>query len=131
MTPFVVNSFYFCDPDGRTEYVQSREPMEVDERTPSVRRLVFENINAANCHVAAAYFEGLPERKIEEIIMKNITVTYAENPKWDVPAMSEGVEACSLKGIFANNVKKLILKNVSITGQKGEAVTLNNVDETE
>lgn len=131
MTPFVVNSFYFCDPDGRTEYVQSREPMEVDERTPSIRRLEFENIHASNCHVAAAYFEGLPEKKIEEIVMKNITVTYAENPKWDVPAMSEGVEACSLKGIFASNVKKLTLENVSITGQKGEAVTLNHVDEIE
>lgn len=131
MTPFVVNSFYFCDPDGRTEYVQSREPMAVDERTPSIRRLEFENIHAANCHVAAAYFDGLPERKIEEIVMKNITVTYAENPKQDVPAMSEGVEACCLKGIYANNVKKLVLRNVSITGQKGEAVTLRNVDETQ
>ena len=63
--------------------------------------------------------------------MKNITVTYAENPRQDVPAMSEGVEACSLKGIYANNVKKLVLRNVSITGQKGEAVTLRNVDETQ
>ena len=25
MTPFVVNSFYFCDPDGKTEYVGSRK----------------------------------------------------------------------------------------------------------
>ena len=81
--------------------------------------------------MAAAYFDGLPERKIEEIVMKNITVTYAENPRQDVPAMSEGVEACSLKGIYANNVKKLVLRNVSITGQKGEAVTLRNVDETQ
>lgn len=26
MTPFTANAFYFCDPDGRTEFVQSREP---------------------------------------------------------------------------------------------------------
>lgn len=25
MTPFVINCFYFCDPDGKTEFVQSRE----------------------------------------------------------------------------------------------------------
>lgn len=131
MTPFVVNSFYFCDPDGRTEYVQSREWMPVDDRTPYVKRLDFEDIDAKNCHVAAAYFDGLPEQKIEEIIMKNITVTYAENPKCDVPAMSEGVEACCLKGIFANNVKRLVLKNVSVTGQKGEAIVLSGVDELE
>lgn len=131
MTPFVVNSFYFCDPDGKTAYVQSREWMPVDDRTPYIKRLDFEDIKASNCHVAAAYFDGLPEQKIEEIIMKNIDVTYAENPKCDVPAMSEGVEACSLKGIYANNVKRLILKDVSIAGQQGEAVVLSNVDELE
>lgn len=131
MTPFVVNSFYFCDPDGKTEYVQSREKYPVDDRTPYIKRLCFEDIHATNCHVAAAYFDGLPEQKIEEIIMKNISVTYAENPKCDVPAMSEGVEACSLKGIFANNVKRLVLKNVSVEGQQGEAVTLSGVDELE
>lgn len=129
MTPFVVNSFYFCDPDGKTEYVQSRQMMPVDERTPCIKRMDFEDINARNCHVAAAYFDGLPEQKIEEIHMENITVTYAKNPKCDVPAMSAGVEPCSLKGIWANNVKKLSLKNVSITGQEGEEIVLSGVEE--
>lgn len=129
MTPFVVNSFYFCDPDGKTEYVQSRNPAPVDERTPSIKRLAFEDIDAQNCHVAAGYFDGLPEQKIEEIVLKNIRVTYAENPKRDVPAMSAGVEECSLKGIFANNVKRLKLQNVTIAGQQGEAFTLAGVEE--
>ncbi len=129
MTPFVVNSFYFCDPDGRTSYVQSRECMPVDDGTPSIRRLVFRNIDAKNCHVAAAHFDGLPEQKIEEIVMEHVAVSYAENPKRDVPAMSEGVEPCSRKGIFANNVKKLTLRDVSVTGQEGEAVILQGVDE--
>lgn len=129
MTPFVANCFYFCDPDGKTSYVQSRETMPVDDRTPHVKRLVFEDIDAKNCHVAAAFFDGLPEQKIEEIVMRNVAVSYAENPKCDVPAMSEGVEACSLKGVFANNVKKLTLQNVTVTGQEGEAITLNGVDE--
>ena len=129
MTPFVVNCFYFCDPDGKTEYVQSRKEMPVDDRTPYVKRLVFEDIDAKNCHVAAAHFDGLPEQKIEEIVMKNVKVSYAEHPKCDVPAMSEGVEACSLKGIFASNVKKLTLQEVDITGQNGDAVILQGVDE--
>ena len=128
MTPFVVNCFYFCDPDGKTDYVQSREKMPVDDRTPYVKHLIFEDINAKNCHVAAAHFDGLPEQKIEEIVMKNVAVTYAENPKRDVPAMSEGVEACSLKGIFARNVKKLTMQEVSVSGQTGEAVVLEGVD---
>lgn len=131
MTPFVVNCFYFCDPDGKTEYVQSRELMPVDYRTPYIKRLCFEDIDAKNCHVAAAYFDGLPEQKIEEITMKNIRVSYAENPKCDVPSMSNGVEPCSLKGIYANNVKKLSLENVEVTGAVGDPIIVVGVDELE
>lgn len=128
MTPLVVNSFYFCDPDGKTEYVQSREPYPVDDRTPSIKRLVFENMECTNCHVAAAFFDGLPEQKIEEIVMKNITVTYAADAKCDVPAMSEGVEKSAKRGMFARNIANLHLENVKIEGQSGEALELIGVD---
>lgn len=128
MTPFVVNAFYFCDPDGKTEYVQSRAPQPVDQRTPQIRRLEFRNIDAGDCHVAAAYFEGLPEQKIQEIEMENVQVSFAEHPKKDVPAMSSGVEPCSLRGMYAGNVEKLVLKNVKICGQEGKDITCEGVD---
>ena len=128
MTPLVVNCFYFCDPDGKTEYVQSRELYPVDEGTPAIKKLVFENMECTNCHVAAAYFDGLPEQKIEEIVMKNISITYAEDAKCDVPAMTEGVEPSSKRGLFARNVKKLQLENVKIEGQIGEAMELIEVN---
>jgi len=131
MTPLVVNSFYFCDPDGKTPYVQSREPYPVDDRTPSIRKMIFENMECTNCHVAAAYFDGLPEQKIEEIYMKNISVSYAEHAKTDVPAMSEGVSESSKRGLFARNVAKLTLENVCIEGQVGEAYEFIGVDELE
>lgn len=131
MTPFVVNCFYFCDPDGKTEYVQSREWMPADDRTPVIKKLCFEDINAKNCHVAAAFFDGLPEQKIEEIRMKNVSVSYADNPKCDVPSMSKGVTACSRKGIFASNIEKLVLDNVVISGADGEPVTTVNVNHLE
>ncbi len=131
MTPLVVNCFYFCDPDGKTEYVQSREAYPVDERTPVVKKLVFENMDCTGCHVAAAYFDGLPEAKIEELVLRNISVSYSDNPKSGVPAMSEGVEPSSRRGLFARNVAKLRLENVRIEGQAGEALELKNVDEIE
>lgn len=131
MTPLVVNAFYFCDPDGKTEYVQSREVYPVDERTPVIKKMVFENMDCTNCHVAAGYFDGLPEAKIEEIYMKNIHISYAENPKCDRPAMSEGVEASSKRGLFARNVARLTLDHVTIEGQDGEAYELIGVDDLE
>ena len=131
MTPLVVNAFYFCDPDGKTRYVQSREPYPVDERTPVIRKMTFENMTCTNCHVAAAYFDGLPEQKIEEIVLKNITISYAENPKCDVPAMSEGVEKSSRRGMFVRNVSHLVLDHVSISGQEGEPLETIGVDKVE
>ena len=128
MTPFTANAFYFCDPDGRTEYVQSREWHEVDERTPAMKHFLFENINAVNCHVAAAYFAGLPESKIEKLEMKNCTMSFASEAKSDVPIMSNGVEACSKMGIYAENVKELILENIHMEGQCGEPFILHGVD---
>ncbi len=131
MTPLVINAFYFCDPDGKTRYVQSREPYPVDDRTPYIGRLVFENMVCTNCHVAAVYFDGLPEQKIEEIILKNIQFSYAENPKWDVPAMSEGVEKSSRRGMFVRNVKHLVLEHVGIDGQDGDPLEVDGVDHLE
>ncbi len=126
-TPFVANSFYFCDPDGRTSYVQSREPLPVDERTPFINTLVFENVTCVNCHAAAAFFIGLPERRIGEIVMRNVSVSFAENAEKSVPAMLCGVEEMSRKGIYAENVEKLVLENVTVSGQNGEACELHNV----
>ncbi len=129
MTPLVVNAFYFCDPDGKTPYVQSREAYPVDDRTPSIKKLVFENMQCTNCHVAAAYFDGLPESKIEEIVMRNISVSYADQPKYDVPAMSVGVPKSSKRGLYARNVSRLVLENVVIEGQDGEAMEFEDVDQ--
>ena len=128
MTPLVVNSFYFCDPDGRTPYVQSRELYPVDDRTPSIKKMVFENMKCTNCHVAAAYFDGLPEQKIEEIVMRNIEFSYAENPMSGVPAMSEGVPKSTKRGLFARNVAKLTLENIKIEGQDGLDYEFDGVD---
>ena len=46
MTPFVINCFYFCDPDGHSEYVRTKEALLVDERTPLIKSLCFKDIEA-------------------------------------------------------------------------------------
>ena len=40
-TPLVMNMFYFCDDDGKTEYVWSKEALKVDERTPFLGSFIF------------------------------------------------------------------------------------------
>lgn len=131
MTPFVINCFYFCDPDGHTEYVWSKEVHKVDERTPFVKKLSFRNIQCKNCHVAATYFYGLPEQKIEQIEMTDVSFEFAGDCKTDVPAMLDGIEPCSRLGIFANNVDRLIICNVNISGQQGDKFIFENINTVE
>lgn len=127
-TPFVVNCFYFCDPDGHTAYVQSKEALPVDERTPEVRHLVFRDIDAENCHLAAAFMYGLPEQKIRCVEMEHIKVTYAPDAEPGQIAMMEGIDEQCYLGVYANNIETLKLRDVVITGQKGEAVMTEHVD---
>lgn len=130
LTPFVVNSYYWCcDPDGHTEYVRCKKALPVDDRTPEIKQLTFKNIEARNCHVAGTFIYGLPEKKIEEITFENIVIDYAENPIPEYPAMMADVDACTNMGIYINNVKKLIMRNVSISGHKGKALEIHNVDQ--
>lgn len=128
MTPFVINCFYFCDPDGYSEYVRSKEILPVDDRTPCVKSLVFKNIEASNCHVAAAYLYGLPEQKIERVVFENVCVTYAQNAREGQPAMMEGCSGHMCRqGIIAANIEALVLRNVKVEGQAGEAVAAENI----
>lgn len=130
LTPFVVNSYYWCcDPDGHSEYVSTKEALPVDDRTPQIKQLAFRNIEAHDCHVAAAFIYGLPESKVEEITFENVKIDFAENPTPEYPAMMADVEPCTNKGIYINNVNKLILHDVTVTGAEGEPIEIINVDE--
>ncbi len=131
MTPVVINCFYFCDPDGHSEYVQSKEYHPVDERTPYVGKLIFRNLECTNCHAAAAYMYGLPEQKIKKVTFDKVNISYAKEPIAGPPAMMDGAEKTTLLGLFANNLEELVLNEVTITGNREEAFLIQNVDRLE
>lgn len=131
LVPFVVNSFYFCDKDGTSDYVQCREPLPVDDRTPRVGPLVFRDIQAHNCHAAAAYITGLPESKAECLTFEDVHVDFVDDPEPFAPAMALGVEPMARQGFIVEHVKELVLENVEIEGQDGDELQLVDVDHVE
>lgn len=128
MTPVVMNSFYFCDADGHSDYVQSKEFHPVDERTPYLGDFLFKNLTATNCHAAASYMYGLPEQKIHKVTFENAHFSFAPNPTAGVPAMMDGVDEQTNTGIFAKNIEHFTCKNVSVTGQNGEEIISDGID---
>ena len=127
LTPLVINMFYFCDPDGHTEYVYSKEKLPVDERTPYLGKFHFKDIDCLNVNVAAGTFYGLPEAPIASIDIENVSFKYAKNPVEGRPAMMEFMEPMKGKGLIFSNVSKVNLKNVTFEGLKDEKYVLDNV----
>jgi polygalacturonase len=120
--PFIINMFYFCDEDGKTEYVYSNESLPVDERTPYLGNFIFKDIICTNVHHSAGFFYGLPEKPIKSITFDNVKISYTENVESGYPAMMSYIEKKSKLGIFARNVNHLILKNLEISGSSGNDI---------
>lgn len=131
LTPLVINMFYFCDPDGKTEYVWSKDKLPVDDRTPYLGNFTFERITATNAELALGYFYGLPEQHIGSIKIKDSTFTMKENSKKGRPAMMSYIDDVANLGFYFNNVENVIFENVTSTGYKGKEVILNNVGKIE
>ncbi len=122
--PFVINMFYFCDEDGKTEYVYTKEALPVDKRTPRLGSFVFKDIVCENVHQSGGFFYGLPEQPIESVTFENVKISYAKDVEPGYPAMMSFIERQSRLGIFARNVNHLILNNLEIKGSTGNDISV-------
>ncbi len=129
MAPLVMNMFYFCDPDGHEEIVWSKEKHPVDDSTPYLGRFVFRDMVCTDCEWAAGYFYGLPEQPIGSVTVEDVMFTFKPDASSGRPAMMDYVENECRRGLYCNGVKRLTLKNVTMSGQNGEMLTAENVDE--
>ena len=127
--PIVINSFYHCDPDGHEEYVWSREKLPVDDRTPYLGKFVFRDMECMDCHYAACYCDGLPERPIKSVTLENIRFTYALDALSGKPASRDYISNFHRAGMYFDNVESLVIRRVDITGHSGERLVLGNVEE--
>lgn len=127
LTPIVINAFYFCDPEGHTDYVQNREVAPIDDRTPYLGSFTFRDMTCTDCQVAACYCEGLPERPISSIELENIDFSFTEDAQPQMPAMCEKIEPMCRAGMVFRCVDKLTLKNVNVKGALGDALVADRV----
>ncbi|WP_117192094.1 polygalacturonase PglA [Rhizobium terrae] len=102
-TPVAVNSFYFCDADGRSDYVQSRAPLPVSAETPSIGSISVENVVVSGARTAAAVFYGLPEAAIHDIAFENYSVSFAPDAEAEVPEMASLLAPLRHAGIVSEN----------------------------
>ncbi len=129
MVPLVMNMYYFCDPDGHDEIVWSKEPHPVDDSTPYLGSFLFRDMECRDCEWAAGYFYGLTEQPIGSVTIENVSFTFKPDAEAGRPAMMDYVEDCCKTGLYFNCVKKVHLKNVTMSGQNGDRLITIQVDE--
>ncbi|AUH34349.1 glycoside hydrolase family 28 protein [Paracoccus tegillarcae] len=78
-TALAANAFYYCDADGRSDAVQSRDPAPVDETTPQIADITIENLTLTDVRHAVAAFLGLPEAPLTGIRLSDIRVSYDDD----------------------------------------------------
>ncbi len=127
LTPVVVNMWYnCCDPDRYSEYVWSREKLPVDGRTPHLGAFAFRDMVCTGAQVAACYIDGLPERNIDSVTFENVSIDFDPASKPAIPAMQNFAEPRCRMGLYFENVNRVRLKNVCLTGVEGEDVIVKN-----
>ena len=129
MTPLVMNMYYFCDPDGHEEIVWSKELHPVDDGTPYLGKFTFRDMECTDCEWAAGWFYGLPEQPIGEVNIENVSFTFKPDAEIGRPAMMDYVDPVRKLGLYFNQVKRVNLRNVTMSGQDGQRLITMNVDE--
>ena len=127
-TPLCCNAMYYCDPDGHTPYVQTREKLPVDDRTPRIGTLTFERVTAVDAEACAGYFLGIPEMPCDRVELDSCSFAFASDAKGMVPVMAEGVKEYRRRGLILENVREAVIKNTSFEGIEGPDVETVNVE---
>ncbi|QHQ37278.1 glycoside hydrolase family 28 protein [Algicella marina] len=115
MTPLAINAFYFCDPDGKSTAVQSRDPASVDETTPQISDILLEDVVAENVHNACVAVLGLPEAPVSGVRLERVRFGFAPGAEAGVPLMACGiapVRHASVLARFADITTDLEIKPV-------------------
>lgn len=131
--PITLNMFYFCDPDGHTDYVQNQQALPVDERTPTIGTIKAENMVCTGTDACFVCAYGLPENYIRRLELRNIDVSFLpkqqRRPRQTI--MMDNFPDMSGVALYIRNIDRLILDRVSIHGSDDKEPTRQDVREYE
>ena len=118
--PFTLNMFYFCDPDGHTQYVQNPAALPVDDRTPKIGTVFLRNITCDGISAVVLAAAGLPESPIGEIRMEHVLARFlpAGQRVPRIPLMRDNCPEMSGRGILVENADRMLLRDVEILGSR-------------
>lgn len=119
LVPFVINMRYFCGPDGIAKCVADTAPYPVSEKTPHVNNISLIDFEAEETNAAALYISGLSEAPIENVTLKNVSISMAENATPGIPDAALEAPFMWKAGLILKFAKNLVMDNVKVKGVAG------------
>jgi polygalacturonase len=129
--PLTLNGFYFCDADGHSPAVQNRAALPVDAGTPRLGAFTMDGVEATDCATCACCALGLPESRIGSLTISDAHFAFRPGAAPFTPVMADGVAPCAGEGLDLTHVERLTLRNVRLSGLRGEALRLTDVTEVD
>lgn len=121
MCPIVMNMFYMCGPDGKTESIRDKSLRSVTSLTPVLQDVFISSLTATHCGACAGFFYGLPESPIASVTLSNVSLSMDPDAPADTPAMMENCPLMRQEGFYLRNVQGLALSNISLENCTGPA----------
>ena len=128
ISPFTVNSFYHCGPEGKAPQVGDRSPQPVDSGTPRIRGIHLAHVTATRVRASAAHLFGLPEAPLTDVTLDDFSVTFAEDAVPGTPEMADGLGPVTHEGLRLGFVQDAVLSRMRVRGVRGEVLTLEECD---
>ena len=101
--------------------------------TPVIGLIAGKDISCKGASACVLCAVGLPESAIGELRFENIKVSFLPEDKRvpERPVMMDNFDEMSGRSIYVKNARKLVLKDVEITGSADDAPELINVEDKE
>ena len=104
-TAFAANAHYYCDHDGHSEAVQSRQPAPVTERTPQIADIRIARVGVRDARLAVGAFLGLAEAPITGVAIRDVAYAFDPAAVADVPLMADHVPGMRHTALWAENAE--------------------------
>lgn len=114
---FVINMYYYCDPDGMSDYVRNKDVEIKDDFTPTISNIFVEKIHATNIIGSAIFIYGLPESKVSNINISDSVFEFSDKRINEVPAMMEDFDIIENLGILIKFGENITFSNNSFKGE--------------
>jgi len=119
LCPIAVNMYYRCGIlDHEKTHAFSTDLLPLEHETPSIEQIEIKDVKATGSKASAAFFAGLPEAPIQNLVVENchLGCDMASTVDADESEMYEGLPKGRSKNVRIRNCSNAAFRSVAVDG---------------